>query len=303
MSVSAEEALVRRMVRHASLDRSVRVGPGDDCAVLAGPQGRRLLFASDMLVEGVHFSPGARPEAVGWKAMAVNVSDVAAMGGVPRHAVVSVGLPRRVRPSVAAGLAAGLGRCARRFGVSWVGGDTVRCDRLVVGAAILGEVESGRCVTRAGARPGDVLFVTGRLGGAVQSGRHLRFRPRLREARAITARFRPHAMIDLSDGLLADLTRLCGASRVGARVQAEAVPRSRGAGWEAALTEGEDFELLLAVPAGQADRLERWAKRGLTCRLTRIGRVTARGRGGPVRWLDAGGRERAVTRGSFEHFR
>lgn len=309
ISALGEDRLIHRMARGIRADRSVLRGIGDDCAVLAarpsiglGTGGHQLLFASDMIVEGVHFRRGAWAEGIGWKGLAVNVSDVAAMGGIPRHAVVSIGLPRGTNVSFVDGVYRGLRRCAARFGVNLVGGDTVRSPRVVLDVAILGEVERGRAIFRSGARPGDVLLVTGRLGGAVRSGRHLAFTPRVREARALAARTRIHAMMDLSDGLWVDLRRLCRASGMGAVVETARIPRSRGCSLRQALTDGEDFELLLAVPAGEAERLARWARGGLPCGLTRIGRVVKKRPGAPaVTYWDEHGREIRI-KGGFSHF-
>ena len=271
-----EKKLIERMARPIRTDRSVLKGIGDDCAVLEGPKGKFLLFASDMLVEGVHFRRTAPATAIGWKALAVNVSDIAAMGGLPRHAVISVGLPRALPVRFVDGLYEGLRRCARRFGVNLVGGDTNRSEKMVIDVAILGEVERDRVVYRSGAKVGDLLLVTGRLGGSVRSGRHFTFTPRLKEARMITAKVRPHAMIDLSDGLGPDLVRLCETSGVGAELDASLIPCQKGCTLSQALTEGEDFELLIAVDKTQANRLAFWAKRHLPCGLRRIGRVSAR---------------------------
>lgn len=288
VSKLGEDGLIRRVAWEIRAGRGVVRGIGDDCAVLRwGPSTKLganetyLLFASDMIVEGVHFRRSARPEAIGWKALAVNVSDVAAMGGLPRHAVVSIGLPHGTGVSFVDGLYRGLRRCTARFGVNLVGGDTVRSPKVVLDVAILGEVERDRVIYRSGARLGDALLVTGRLGGAVRSGRHLTFTPRLKEARALTAHANVHAMMDLSDGLALDLGRLCRASGVGAVLEPARVPRNRGCSLKQALTDGEDFELLLAAPAGEAERLLRWARAHLACGLTRIGRIVKKGRGIP----------------------
>ncbi len=278
-----EKGLIRRLARGIRTDTVVIRGIGDDCAVLRWRKDYHLLFASDMLVEGVHFRRNSNPSAIGWKALAVNVSDIAAMGGIPRHAVVSLGLPNRTPVSFVDGIYRGLTRCARRFGVNLVGGDTDRSAHCVIDVAILGEVEKNRVVYRSGARAGDHLLVTGRLGGSLRSGRHFSFIPRLREARAIGVRTRPHAMIDLSDGLGPDLIRLCEASGVSTVLDAAAIPRHRGCSVAQALNDGEDFELLLAVGGRDADRLLSWSRRHLACGLRRIGRVIRRRPGAPVR--------------------
>jgi thiamine-monophosphate kinase len=206
------------------------VGIGDDAAVLRGPGNRRLLVASDMLIEGVHFRRrGASPQQIGWKALACNVSDIAAMGGRPLWAVVSLGAPPSTPVRWVDGIYQGLARCARRFNVSLVGGDTVRAPVVVLDVAITGTVERSHLTLRSGARVGDALFVTGRLGGSLRSGRHLRVVPRLREAQVLLRRVRIHAMIDLSDGLASDLWQMSRASEVALRVEAARIPVSRAA--------------------------------------------------------------------------
>lgn len=302
LSALGEKGLIRRISRLIKNDPTVLRGIGDDCAVLAGPPGKYLLFASDMLVEGVHFKRSASATAVGWKALAVNVSDVAAMGGIPRYAVVSLGLPRETPVRCVDGLYRGLSLCAKKYGVNLVGGDTNRAERLVIAVAILGEVEKGRVVYRSGARVGDQLLVTGRLGGSVRGGRHLTFLPRVKEARALGAEVRLHAMIDLSDGLMPDLTRLCEASRVSAEIDASLIPRRKGASLKAALTEGEDFELLISVGKADADGLLKWSRKNLSCGLTRIGEVIPRRPNRLVGFSASAGVRIPKVLDGFQHF-
>ncbi len=303
-----EETLIARFRRALNGGRGpgVRVGIGDDTAVLeAAPRrgGRERLFTTDMLVEGRHFRLGeASAYQIGRKALAVNLSDIAAMGGRPTHAVAALGLPARTSARFVDGLARGLAAAARASGTVIVGGDTNGSDRLVISVALLGEAWGPRAVTRSGARPGDVLFVTGALGGSYASRRHLNFRPRLTEARYLAARFRVRAMMDLSDGLAADLPRLAAASGVGARVLAEAVPVHRDArgSLKAALADGEDFELLFALSPRDAARLERTRPPKGLARFTRIGRAVARAAG--LRLVERG-IERPLPRPGFDHFR
>ena len=297
-----EKGLIERMTRSIKTDRSVIKGIGDDCAVLAAPRGTQLLFACDMLVEGVHFRRGAAAAQIGWKALAVNVSDIAAMGGLARYAVVSLGLPNNVPVSFVDRLYKGLRRCADRYAVNLVGGDTNRSERVVIDAAILGEVEKDRVVYRSGARAGDHLLVTGRIGGAVRSGRHLTFQPRLREARILGNRKKLHAMIDLSDGLYPDLIRICEASGVAAELDAARIPRQSGCSLESALTEGEDFELLMAVSPADAEDLLGWAKRRLPCGLTRIGRIVPRRAAALLRIAAPRGMKVPRSLDGFQHF-
>ncbi|MCM8794985.1 MAG: thiamine-phosphate kinase [Candidatus Omnitrophica bacterium] len=302
LSDIGERGLIRRIAWRLHAGRSVIRGIGDDCAVLKGDGDDNLLFASDMLVERVHFNRSMPPFSIGWKALAVNLSDIAAMGGRPEYAVVSLGMPPALPVAFLDGIYRGIEKCARSFGVSVVGGDMNRSERIVIDVAVIGRVKRRAAVYRSGARPGDHLLVTGRLGGSFRSGRHLRFRPRVREAAALCRRWRIHAMIDLSDGLGVDLDRLCEASRTGAEVRLDRIPRPPGVSRRGALTDGEDFELLMAVPRNQADRILRWARKRLRCGLTRIGEVVPRGKKERVRFLDSKGRPVSVAADAFRHF-
>ncbi len=294
-----ERGVIARIARHARRGRGVIVGIGDDAAVLRAPRGDRLLFASDMLVEGVHFDRRrVSAEQVGWKALACNISDIAAMGGQPRWAVMSLGLPPATPARFVDGLARGVARCARRFGVSLVGGDTDRAPRIVVDIAILGTVRRGRLARRSGARVGDAVFVTGRLGGSYASGRHARFIPRVAEAQRLLRRLRVHAMMDLSDGLASDLWQMSRASRVAFRIDAARVPIAPAAGsLTHALMDGEDFELLFTVAAREAARVP--ARLG-NIPVTRIGEAVRRG--SDVELREPSGRVRRLVPRGFHHF-
>ena len=262
------------------------LGMGDDCAILEVSPRCQLLVTTDMLMDGRHFqlaTDGA--EAVGTKAMGVNLSDIAAMGGIPRSAVVSVALPRQSAVSIGQQLSAGLRRMADRFEVDLVGGDTNAWDGpLVVNVAILGETTSNGAIRRSGARPGDAIVVTGPLGGSLWKGRHLRPEPRIREALALCAAAPVHAMIDISDGLSSDLNHILEESgELGAVLEAGQVPihpdateQSQADGipaLEHALNDGEDFELCLTLSAADASRL--LVVQSESFRVYRVGEVTA----------------------------
>jgi thiamine-monophosphate kinase len=220
------------------------------------------------------------------------------MGGVPRWAVVSLGLPPSTPIRFVDGLVRGLSRCARRFKLSVVGGDTVRASCVVIDVAILGEGQAARLALRRGAQVGDHLFVTGRLGGSYRSGRHARFIPRLAEAQALLRRVRIHAMIDLSDGLASDLWQVSRASGCGLRIEASRIPVAPEARTlDHALTDGEDFELLFAVSPREAARVPR---RLGVCPVTRIGEVVRRGVG--VELVGRDGRIRSLPPRGFRHF-
>lgn len=227
----------------------VLTGIGDDAAVLERGQGRVSLFTTDMLVEDVHFRKTDPPEWIGRKALAVNLSDIAAMGGVPTAAVVSLGVPSRCPIKFVRGMYAGMGRLARETKTAVVGGDTVRSEKILVNIALLGKARKKDVVYRKGAKTGDGIFVTGPLGRAWKTDKHFRFIPRLKESQFLIKNFQPTSMIDISDGLSADLGHILEASRVGARLQAKEIPLNAGATLREALSDGEDFELLFTVPA------------------------------------------------------
>jgi thiamine-monophosphate kinase len=272
-----EDALVERLVGLLpSPGGAVVEGPGDDCAIVeGGASGDWSLLKADAVVEGVHFVPDEKMVRVGWKALCRAISDVAAMGGLPLHALVSVTASPKTPWAVLRDLYRGLAKAARTYGVSVVGGETTHSrGPLVCSVFLTGRVEPERCVRRSGGRPGDVLLVTGRLGGSLESGRHLDFKPRLAEARWLSENFRPSAMMDLSDGLAQDAPRLARASGCGLELDVDAIPRRRGCSIEAACCDGEDFELLLAVsPDRVGALLAGWKLAFPRLPLTRVGRL------------------------------
>lgn len=285
-----EDALVAALTARLETGADVVVGAGDDCAVLRGDRkGWFALLKADCVVEGVHYAPDAPPGRIGWKAMARSLSDIAAMGGLPRHALVTLVMSPAETVARVKAIYGGLAKAARAFGVSIVGGETSRAARggaAMISVALSGVVERDRCVLRSGGAAGDGLYVTGRLGGA-SGGRHLRIAPRIAEARWLTEGFRIHAMMDLSDGLAKDLPRLAKASGVGFELDRAALPRQRGCSVEAALGDGEDYELVFALADRDARRLEEaWAAAHPKLPLTRIGRLvgdTSAGAGDSLR--------------------
>ncbi|HUT57779.1 MAG TPA: thiamine-phosphate kinase [Phycisphaerae bacterium] len=275
---------------------AVPVGPGDDCAVVRCG-GKKLLITTDQVLDGVHFVLREHgPAAAGRKAMARNLSDVAAVAGVPLAAVATVALPRGMAMSAAKAIYRGMESLGRRFGCPIVGGD-VGCwaGKLAITVTILARAAAGGPVLRTGARPGDAICVTGRLGGAWRTRRHLTFAPRIREAQAIAASCKLHAMIDISDGLSVDLGHVCAESKVGAELVASDIPVARGATLEQALGDGEDYELLFALPARQVKRLKSLR---LGVPVTRIGTITeTRG----LVLVAPGGKPRHLRSKGWEH--
>ncbi len=273
-----EFELIKRFFSPAHYTADVCLGVGDDAAVVAVPDGQRLVVAVDTLVAGVHFPDNTAPGDIGWRALAVNLSDLAAMGATPRWFTLSLCMPESNEVWLAA-FAAGLQEAASRFGVQLIGGDTVK-GPLNISVQILGSVEADGWLSRAGARPGDVLFVSG-IPGEAAGGlrvmldslptasveaqhllqRFLRPEPRVALGRAL--RRVASAAMDVSDGLLVDLTKLCAASGCGARLSLEQLPQSTALrsmfGRERAehltLTGGDDYELLFTVPPQAATRI------------------------------------------------
>jgi len=242
---------------HARLGRrrgAIAVDSGDDAAVLRFGR-ERILFKVDSVLEGVHFRRDDPPEWVGHKALARPLSDIAAMGGVPVAAIAALMMPRSMPMSRAKQIYRGM----EKLGVPVVGGDiSTHAGKLAISVSVLGDMRGALPVLRSGARPGDILMVTGPLGGSIR-GKHLKFEPRLEEGRLFATRLRVHAMIDISDGFARDLWHMCNASRVGALV--DSPPIMKGSSIEGALYDGEDYELLVAAPPATARRIERegWA--------------------------------------------
>jgi thiamine-monophosphate kinase len=251
---------------------------GDDCAVIKFRHARDLLvLKTDSVVEKIHFQPSTAPSLVGWKAMMRPLSDFAAASAVPQFALVTLIVPATKSASWVKKLYSGLKRAAARFDVAIVGGETSATGGpIVISVSVSGFVERNRSVSRAGGKKGDDLFVTGRLGGSLR-GKHLKFVPRIHESRWLTKNFRVHAMMDLSDGLGADLPRLAKASKLGFKIDKDALPLARSAKVDNAISDGEDYELLFAVSPHERARLEReWKKEFPRLSLTRIGRFTQR---------------------------
>lgn len=270
-----EDRLLAQLLPTLFRNSSVVLGAGDDCAVVKCPQQDNLqLLKTDCIVEGIHFTAASPPASVGWKAMARPLSDFAAMSGVPQFALVSLIVPAERALDWTRKIYRGLEKAARAFRVAIVGGDTSNIKGpAVISVSMTGFVEKSRWIGRDGGKENDELFVTGRLGGSLRE-RHLKFTPRIEEARWLTKHFQIHAMMDLSDGLGADLPRLARASGVGFEVDENAIPRQGGCSLRHAIGDGEDYELLFAVsPKVSAELQRRWGKRW-PLKLTRIGRLT-----------------------------
>jgi thiamine-monophosphate kinase len=270
-----EDRFLGQLLPSFSTGKDVLVGAGDDCSVVRSPgKSHLLLLKADCIVEKIHFPSSADPVAVGWKGMMRPLSDFAAMSGLPQFALVTLIVPGKTSTIWVNKLYRGLQRAAARFGVSIVGGETSDTHGpAAISVAVVGFVEKTRVVLRRGGKAGDDLFVTGKLGGSL-SGKHLRFLPRIEESRWLTQNFPVHAMIDLSDGLGADLPRLAKASQVSFKIEMEALPLTAGCNADDAISGGEDYELLFAISPRERDRLQQsWSKKFPKLALTRIGQL------------------------------
>lgn len=327
---SSEADLVRQIQRVADLkgraSPQIPLSIGDDAAALRNRRGMLTLLSVDALVEGVHFNLSYfTPEDLGWKALAVNLSDIAAMGGTPRCFAASIAIPKAQNQQFVRRLYLGMMKLAARFKVALVGGDTCASPQGVfVDIAIVGEVKPMDLVKRSGARAGDALFVTGRLGGSAMGlelltsrrprtrfhldlvRRHFRPVPRCEVGGFLAHRHLASAMIDLSDGLSTDLHRLCEASHVGAIVDVAAIPIAsetvkkvlslKKAPLDYAINGGEDYELLFTVPSRLKRKIPRSVEGTL---LNEIGVITEEA--GKC-WLRDQGHLEKLCPGGFDHF-
>ncbi len=312
------ELIARHFTRAAP---SAVLGVGDDAAIVRPSPGMELVISTDMLVADRHFQADADPEDLGWKVLAVNVSDLAAMGARPRWAVLAAALPAADERWIGA-FAKGFFACAESFGVDLIGGDTTRGPRNFC-AAVFGEVPPGQALLRSGARPGDDIWISGAPGRAALGLAHLQGRCALAEparAACLAALHRPQprvglglalrgvagAAIDVSDGLVADLGHILERSAVSARLPLEALPAApqdvdAGLWRDCLLAGGDDYELLFTAPAARRDGIGAIAA-GLGLALTRIGAIVA-GADPVPQFHDAAGQPVGLARRGYDHFR
>ena len=322
MAVLSEFEIIRRFFTHSA--RGAVLGVGDDAAIVRARRGMDLVVSADMLVSGRHFFPDADPKLLGHKSLAVNLSDMAAMGATPRWATLSIALSR-VDARWLKAFMGGFMRLARRHRVDLVGGDTTR-GPLTIAVQIIGEAPAGSALRRDGARAGDDIWVSGALGAAalalaarrgrirLAAGERRRLEQKLhapvpRIALGAALRGVARSAIDVSDGLVADLGHICERSGVSAIIESARVPLpvigknniNQIVITNSMLSGGDDYELAFSAGRARRDAIARLAGR-LRVKLTRIGKVIRRRKGPLVTVLDAAGRPVAVTRGGYEHF-
>jgi thiamine-monophosphate kinase len=329
LSQVGEFGLIERLRHRLATTQNAVVGIGDDAAVLQPTRGHVLLVTADALVEDTHFRCSwISPDDLGWKSLACNLSDIAAMGGRPTHAVVSLALPPDLQVEFVEAMYRGMRTLAKAHGVGIVGGDLVKSpEALMISITVVGEARPAHVVLRSGAKVGDAILVTGALGASsaglalLESGKpvprallpaaraHVRPTPRVQEGQVLGASGRVTSMIDVSDGLAGDLAHICEESRVGARVALERVPVAPACtavtkmiGGDAiamALSGGEDYELLFTCAPKDVERLTRLVKRTTGTAVTEIGHIVAARLG--LRLVLRDGRSRDL-RGGFKQF-
>lgn len=291
-----EFGLIERFKKSIKTDSQVYRGSGDDCAVIAFDKKRYQLFTCDMTVQGVDFSIHDNPYLIGRKALAVSVSDIASCSGLPRYCLISLAMPKYTPVEFVDKLFKGMLSIAEEYNINIVGGDISSARQLIIDVSMSGIVEKKYLTLRSGAKIGDIIFVTGELGGSIR-GKHLRFKPRLKEARFLARNFKVNSMIDISDGLASDLGHILEQSLAGALIYEDLIPVSKEAyGLSEALYMGEDFELLFTLSPKMARKI-------VNKRLTNfkpIGEIVERRLG--LRLIDKRNKERIIKPEGFRHF-
>jgi len=310
----------------SSKSKRVILGLGDDCAVIKTSPQKLLLFTTDSLLEKVHFDTGYFTwEQVGKKAMCANISDIAAMGGEPVSCLVSLGLPQKMKTDFVLMLYSGMNKMAKKFGFSISGGDIFLSDKVVITVALLGEVLPSLLKRRSGAKPGDLLCVTGELGESLLGlellkkykklkrfpvdekilDKHLSPLPRLKESKVLVKNLKVTSMIDISDGLLGDLYHILEESKVGAVLFENKIPVSKKikrishllkkSPLDYALYSGEEYELLFTIKKGSIESLKK-----MRIKVSVIGEITKKQK--KIEMVDSNGRRRVLKKRGYVHF-
>ena len=290
--------MINRLIR---TDDSVIQGIGDDTAVLKYTKDKYLLFTCDMIIEDVHFIRKMKPEDIGYKALACNISDIASMGGIPKYAVISLGLPANLNVNFVDRIYSGIKNIAKKFHVNIVGGDTNKAQKIIINVALLGEVEKKNLVLRTNAKAGDWIFVSGFLGAMFNRNKHLNFIPRLKEARYLVTNYKINSMIDISDGLILDLSHILESSGVGAIICEEMIPKCKNVTTKKVLYTGEDYELLFSLSKKDAKRLiKNLSDRKNIVPFVQIGVITDKK--SEIEFIDKNYRVRLLEPKGYRHF-
>ena len=306
LSQLGEFGLIERLAKELGRpSRKVIIGIGDDTAVIQSRAGYQLI-TTDTLIENIHFKLKTISFFdLGYKALAINISDIIAMGGYPTHALVTIGANKNISVGRIEELYRGIKKLARKYRIEVIGGDTVQSPKeLVVSITLLGGVEKECLLTRSNAKVGDAILVTGNFGGPASKkfdNRKLKVESRLKEARIIAKAGKCSSMIDSSDGLVRSVLEICKASKTGARIWLDSVPVARAATLNQALYGGEEYELIFTTPRSNAVELMNGVQRRTKTKVKIVGEMVARKRG--IKLVDVHGKILALRSGGYEHFR
>jgi len=296
-----EFCFINQIARRIKIDNSVVKGIGDDVAVIKYSKGKYLLFTSDMIVEDVHFIRRMRPEVIGHKALACNISDIASTGGIPKYCIISLGLPSNLDVSFVNRIYKGINKLAKKFYINIVGGDTNKARKIIINIALLGEVEKRKLILRSNAKIGDWIFVSGFLGGALIKNRAANFVPPLKEAHFLVDNYKLNSMIDISDGLILDLSHILESSGVGANIYEEMIPKYKNITTQEALYTGEDYELLFSLSEKEARRLiNNLTYKRRSTPFTHIGVITDKKL--KIKFIDKNHRIKILKPKGYKHF-
>ena len=281
-----EFGFIKKISKDIDTGPSVVKGIGDDCAVIRYTKDKYLLFASDMIIEDVHFKREANPESIGHKALAVNISDMAACGGIGKYAVISIGVPKAIRCDYIDKIYKGIKALARKFKIDIVGGDTNLSNKIIISIALLGEVEKNSLILRSGAKNKDVIILS---GGLCSNPDDLRFIPQVKEARYLVKNFKINSMIDISDGFLQDLSHILKASKRGAIIY-ESLAKETS--FSKVLNTGEQFKLLFTMPKAQLEKLPK--------NFYPVGEITPEAE--TIIYITRNGIKKKITPKGYRHF-
>ena len=296
LSKLGELGLIEKIKKTISNSPAVLQGIGDDCAVVKFDKDRLMLLSCDMLMEGIDFTSRVNPYLLGRKAIACSISDIAAKGGLPKYTLVALGIPKNKTYAYVRRFYKGLNYWAKKFKIDIVGRDISESERVVIDVSMVGLVEKQKLVLRKGSQQGDIIFVTGKLGD-ITSDKHLTFKPRLEEARFLVNNFKVNSMIDISDGLALDLSRILKVNDQGAVIYEDLLPKhKKKSALSDVLYQGEEFELLFTLSAKEAKRLFSFKKR----LYTPIGKITDKKYG--IRLIDHNCKISFLRPKGYRHF-
>lgn len=282
---------------------SIIQGIGDDAAIIKTSRNKHTVATIDTLIEDVHFSMKYYSYYdLGWKTLAVNLSDIAAMGGVPKYALVSLGIPSHVDSKNIDEFYRGMRYLQKKYSVDIIGGDTVNSrDKIYMTVALLGEVNPRKALFRKGAKIGDFILATGEFGERGARAKHLRPNPRVEEGQIIAQSGGATAMMDDSDGLARSIHEICRQSKVGVRIFENKIPIAKNADMKSALNAGEDFELIFTCKKAHAKKIIQNIKRKIGTQVSIIGEIVDKKSG--IKIVDENGKTKKLEVGGYEHFK